>query len=122
MTTFTPYSIRIAQWRDRIPVSHVEHEGYVVYHRVQPDGDTHIKIAPYDTGNEATNQQVIEDFVMCEFPPTWADPLPQLHDYIWVQGLRRWDETHAWPEVHDVYAWGSKTPPLPMPLLGSAVY
>lgn len=73
--------------------THVETCGQVVYRRKMVDGDWHITLAI------GINKIVVEIIPSIPLIP------PTKNTWIIVQGIRRYDEAHNWPEIHPVERW-----------------
>ena len=107
---FHDVSIAVLQNRDRFVYPRATVEGYVIYHASEPDGDSHFNLAAVDYGTLAKDA-AIEDYVVCEIIPEIPLPVPDLHAYIRVNGIWRWDIGHGWPELHPVLSWQPAVPP-----------
>lgn len=68
--------------------THVETCGPVVYRRRMADGDWHITL---DNGRAKV---VVEIIPLIPLTP------PRKGDLVRVRGIRRYDDSHKWPEIH----------------------
>lgn len=75
--------------------THVEVTGRVTLVRHEDDGDTHIKLIGQ------------RGFVVLEIIPGLPLPAPRVGMHIRAFGITRYDQAHAWHELHPLEKWDS---------------